>query len=31
MKDLGGLRIFPQKVSHFGKIKKVNRNKILGV
>jgi transposase InsO family protein len=29
MKDMGGLRIFPQKVSHFGKIKKVNRNKIL--
>lgn len=29
IKDLGGLRIFPQKVSHFGKIKKVNRQKIL--
>jgi len=27
--DLGGLRIFPQKVSHFGKIKKANRQKVL--
>ncbi|MFH0770382.1 MAG: integrase core domain-containing protein [Candidatus Peregrinibacteria bacterium] len=27
--DLGGLRIFPQKVSHFGKVKKVNRQKVL--
>ena len=27
--DLGGLRTFPQKVSHFGKIKKANRQKIL--
>lgn len=27
--DLGGLRIFPQKVSHFGKIKKMNRQKVL--
>jgi transposase InsO family protein len=27
--DLGGLRKFPQKVSHFGKIKKVNRQKVL--
>jgi transposase InsO family protein len=27
--DLGGLRIFPQKVSHFGKIKKANRRKVL--
>jgi transposase InsO family protein len=26
--DLGGLRMFPQKVSHFGKIKKVNRVKV---
>lgn len=29
IKDMGGLRIFPQKVSHFGKIKKVNRQKVL--
>jgi transposase InsO family protein len=29
IKDLGGLRLFPQKVTHFGKIKKVNRKKIL--
>lgn len=29
IKDLGGLRIFPQKISHFGKIKKANRQKIL--
>lgn len=27
--DLGGLRQFPQKVSHFGKIKKINRQKVL--
>ena len=27
--DLGGLRIFPQKVTHFGKMKKVNRQKVL--
>jgi transposase InsO family protein len=27
--DLGGLRIFPQKVSHFGKVKKTNRQKVL--
>lgn len=27
--DLGGLRIFPQKVSHFGKVKKANRRKVL--
>lgn len=27
--DLGGLRTFPKKVSHFGKIKKVNRQKVL--
>lgn len=29
IKDMGGLRTFPQKVSHFGKIKKVNRQKVL--
>lgn len=29
IKDSGGLRIFPQKVSHFGKIKKANRQKVL--
>jgi len=29
IKDLGGLRIFPQKVSHFGKIRKANRQKVL--
>lgn len=29
IKDLGGLRVYPQKVSHFGKIKKVNRQKVL--
>jgi hypothetical protein len=27
--DMGGLRTFPQKVSHFGKVKKVNRKKTL--
>lgn len=27
--DLGGLRSFPKKVSHFGKIKKANRQKAL--
>lgn len=27
--DMGGLRTFPQKVSHFGKIKKTNRKKVL--
>ena len=26
--DLGGLRMFPQKVSHFGKVKKVSRIKV---
>ncbi len=26
--DLGGLRMFPSKVSHFGKIKKINRIKV---
>lgn len=29
IKDLGGLRIFPQKVSHFGKIKSLKRAKVL--
>jgi len=29
IKDLGGLRRFPQKVSHFGKIKRINRQKVL--
>jgi len=29
IKDLGGLRQYPQKVTHFGKIKKVNRKKVL--
>ena len=27
--DMGGLRTFPQKVSHFGKVKRVNRKKVL--
>ena len=27
--DMGGLRIFPQKVTHFGKIRKANRKKVL--
>lgn len=27
--DMGGLRTFPQKVTHFGKIKRVNRQKVL--
>ena len=27
--DMGGLRIFPEKVTHFGKIKRVNRKKVL--
>jgi len=27
--DLGGLRMFPQKVSHFGRIKKADRQKVL--
>jgi transposase InsO family protein len=26
--DMGGLRMFPQKVSHFGKVKRVNRKKV---
>lgn len=29
IQDLGGLRRFPQRVSHFGKIKKDNRQKVL--
>jgi len=29
IKDLGGLRIVPQKVSHFGKIKPIKRAKVL--
>ena len=29
IRDLGGLRTFPQKISHFGKVKKVNRQKVL--
>ncbi len=29
IKDLGGLRMFPQKVSHFGKVGKVKRTKKL--
>jgi hypothetical protein len=29
IKDLGGLRIFPQKISHFGKIKPIKRRKRL--
>ena len=28
IKDLGGLRMFPEKVSHFGKVKKMNRTKV---
>ena len=29
IKDLGGLRLFPQKVTHFGKIKPLKRKKVL--
>lgn len=29
IKDLGGLRIFPQKVSHFGKVKPLKRAEVL--
>ena len=29
MRDLGGLRRFPQKITHFGKVKRVNRQKVL--
>jgi len=27
--DMGGLRTFPQKVSHFGKVRRANRQKVL--
>jgi transposase InsO family protein len=27
--DMGGLRTFPQKVTHFGKVKRTNRQKVL--
>ncbi len=26
--DMGGLRMFPQKISHFGKVKKIDRKKV---
>ena len=29
IQDLGGLRIFPQRISHFGKIKPIKRQKIV--
>ena len=29
IKDLGGLRIYPQKISHFGRVKKQKRQRIL--
>lgn len=29
IQDLGGLRTFPRKISHFGKVKKANRQKAL--
>ena len=29
IKDLGGLRTYPKKLSHFGKVKKINRQKVL--
>ena len=29
IKDLGGLRIYPQRISHFGKIKPIKRQKVL--
>ena len=29
IKDLGGLRIYPQKISHFGKLKPIKRQKVL--
>lgn len=29
IQDLGGLRMYPAKISHFGKIKKANRQKVL--
>ena len=29
IKDLGGLRIYPQRISHFGRIKPIKRQKVL--
>lgn len=29
IKDLGGLRIYPQKISHFGKVRIIKRRKVL--
>ena len=29
IKDLGGLRLYPQKISHFGRIKPITRKKVL--
>ena len=29
LKDMGGLRTFPKKVTHFGKVKKAHRHKVL--
>ena len=29
IKDMGGLRVFPQRISHFGKIKAIKRQKVL--
>ena len=29
IKDMGGLRMFPQRISHFGKIKPIKRQKVL--
>ena len=29
IKDLGGLRLYPQKLSHFGRVRKVNRQKVV--
>ena len=29
IKDLGGLRIYPQKISHSGKVRKMNRQRVL--
>ena len=29
IKDLGGLRMFPQRISHFGKIKPIKRQKVI--
>jgi transposase InsO family protein len=28
IKDMGGLRLFPQKISHFGKVMKINKKKV---